>query len=251
MPALLGGRYNQAMPPTFSYGLWLRDSLHRSGIFGTIAHFARGTFEVLRDSLPSRRRNRFGDLQYDWDHRVDTTWSNVSLATRVREVFSGRGYQPTDPYIFREMMDRVEIELDSFTFMDLGSGKGRALLLAREYPFRRIVGMELLPELHAIAAQNIARLPLEQRERFELLCDDARQFVFPSGPLFLYLFDPFPEPILTEVIGNLKRVLRESPRPVLIGYQNPISEDVIAALPRFHKMGGTMQWALYSTAAEV
>jgi len=249
--ALFLRRYNQSMgEPKFSYATWLRDSRRTYGLVGTLSGLARGTYELLRDSLPSRRRLRYGDLDYDCDHRVDTTWSNVSFATRVREVFVGRGYQPTDPFIFREMMEHVPADLRGYTFIDLGSGKGRALLLAREYPFSRIVGMELLPELHSVARQNIECLPPEEQAGFELVCGDARQFVFPPGPLFLYLFDPFTAPILTKVIANLERSLSDNPRPVLIGYQNPISERVITASARFGKISGTMQWALFGLKPE-
>jgi SAM-dependent methyltransferase len=233
---------------SFSYAAWLRDSRRLYGVLGTIKRLATGGFELLRDSLPSRRRARYGDLDFDWEQRVDTTWSNVSFGTRVREVFVGRGYQPTDPEIFREMMEQVRADLRDYTFIDLGSGKGRALLLAREFPFTRIVGMELLPELHAVAQQNVARLPEGERGHFELLCGDARQFAFPTVPTFVYLFDPFPAPILAEVMTNLERSLAQAPRPVLIGYQNPVSEEVVAASPRFTKLGGTIQWALFRNA---
>ncbi len=234
--------------PVFSYSAWLRDMRRRHGIWGTAKQLAAGAYALLRDSLPWRWRQRFGDLDFDWEQRVDTTWSNVGFATRVREIFAGRGYQPTDPQIFREMMEHVRADLSGYTFIDLGSGKGRALLLAREWPFRRIIGMELLPELHAIAEQNVRRLPSQQQERFELHCGDARQFVYPAGPLFLYLFDPFPAPVLAEVLANLERSFQEDPRPMMIGYQNPISEFVIADSRRFQKLGGTMQWALFSRA---
>ena len=231
----------------FSYTGWWRDSRRTYGLRGALSGLARGAFDLLRDSLPSRKRQRFGDLDYDWEQRVDTTWSNVSFGTRVREVFSGRGYQPTDPQIFREMMEHVGADLSGYTFIDLGSGKGRALLLAREYPFARFVGMELLPELHAVARQNVRRLRDEEQGRFELLCGDAREFAFPEGPIFLYFFDPFPAPILAVVMANLERSLHGSPRPVFIGYQNPVSQRIIAACSPFQKLGGTMQWALYAT----
>jgi len=235
-------------PNTFSYAEWWRDSRRTYGVFGTLRRLTAGAVEIVRDSLPTRRRARFGDLDFDWEQRVDTTWSNVGLSTRVREVFAGRGYQPTDPHIFREMMGQVAADLHGYTFIDLGSGKGRALLLAREYPFARIVGMELLPELHEVARQNIAKFPAAERARFDMQCGDAREFRFPPGPIFLYLFDPFPAPILAEVVANLERSIDENPRPVLIGYQNPVSEAVIAASLRFQKLGGTMQWALFESS---
>ena len=231
--------------PHFSYTAWLRDARRQYGVFGATKRLAIGAYDLLRDSLPWRWRQRFGDLDFDWEQRVDTTWSNVGFGTRVREVFAGRGYQPTDPHIFREMMEQVPGDLREYSFIDLGSGKGRALLLAREYPFARIVGMELLPELHEVARQNVEKLPAAEQSRFELLCGDARQFVFPATPIFLYLFDPFPARGLAEVLRNLERSLAIDPRPVFIGYQNPVSESVIAASAQFRKLAGTMQWALF------
>ena len=229
----------------FPYRKLLRQSVRLRGVAGTIAQLARGGFELLRDTLPSRRRLRFGDLDFDFEQRADTTWSNIRFGTRVREVFAGRGYQPTDPSIFREMMEHIAADLSGYTFIDLGSGKGRALLLAREYPFRRIVGLELLPELHEVAKQNVARLRVEEHGRFELRCGDAREFEFPPGPLFLYLFDPFPAEILAEVLVKLEGSMARAPRPVMVAYQNPVSERVIAASRKFQKLGGTLQWALY------
>src|SRR5690349_19597255 len=109
----------------FSYSKLLRQSVRLNGVVGTASQLARGGFELIRDSLPSRRRLRFGDLDFDFEQRADTTWSNVRFGTRLKEVFAGRGYQPTDPSIFREMMGTIMTDLSSYTFLDLGSGKGR------------------------------------------------------------------------------------------------------------------------------
>jgi hypothetical protein len=49
------------------------------------------------------------------------------------------------------------------------------------------------------------------------------------------------------VIARLERGLRDEPREVIVGYQNPVSEHVLAQSKTFHKIGGTMQWALYRT----
>lgn len=224
----------------------LRDSIRLYGVLGTGRQLAGGFWEFLRDSLPGRRRLRYGDLDFDFEQRVDTTWSNVSAATRFREIFSGRGYQATDPVIFTEMMEHAGADFGEFTFIDLGCGKGRALLLARSFGFRRFAGVELLPELLAAARRNVDRLPPQERSRFELFASDARDYKFPSEPTFLYLFDPFPAVILKQVLGNLVRSVQERPRPILIGYQNPISELVMSSMPEFRKLAGTRQWALYS-----
>ncbi len=97
-------------------------------------------------------------MEYDWEHRVNTTSGTVGWRERLLGVFHSP-YQPTDAALFQEMMSSLPIAFSEFTFVDLGSGKGRTLLMASEYPFRRIVGVEILPELHRAAEKNIAKLP--------------------------------------------------------------------------------------------
>ena len=216
----------------------------------TLWQLAVRSYELLRDYTPARRRLRYGDLEYDWEERVDTTWSNVRLGTRLREIVAGRQYQPSDPALFREVMGGLAIDYPQFTFVDLGSGKGRALLLATEFPFARIVGVELLPELHARAGQNVLRFRGgAERERIELWCGDARRFPFPSGPLLVFLFDPFPEPVLEEVIANLRQAAGQQPRPLVLVYLNPISEHVLSSAGWLRRVCGNIQYAVYSGLA--
>ncbi len=121
---------------------------------------------MLRDLTPERRKSRYGDIDFDFDHGVDTTWATVSLRTRVREWLSGGQYQPSEPTLFREIIESLPVPPDGFTFIDLGSGKGRTLLMASSFPFRRIIGMELLEELNAIAAAEHRALPQRRAALF-------------------------------------------------------------------------------------
>ena len=123
---------------------------------GSLRYYGRELVDMLRDLTPARRKSRYGDIDFDFDHGVDTTWATVSLRTRVREWLSGGQYQPSEPTLFREIIESLPVPPDGFTFIDLGSGKGRTLLMASSFPFRRIIGMELLEELNAIAVQTIA-----------------------------------------------------------------------------------------------
>ena len=233
----------------FPYRARLREMLARHGALRTLGTLGKGAFEIARDYLPSRRRQRYGDIDFDWDRRVDTTWSNIPLRTRIRELLAGRAYQPSDPVIFDEIMSRLSIDCRQFTFLDLGSGKGRALLLASDYPFRRIVGVELLPELHAIAQKNVCQYRNERQQcrDFELHCCDARQYALPREPLVIFLFEPFPEDILRDVMLRVEQSLREAPRQVFLVYQNPVAEPVIAEFQIFRKIAGTIQYAIFDT----
>jgi hypothetical protein len=236
-------------PPNFPYRAWLRERFTRRGLLRTSAAMVKGAFEIARDHLPWRRRMRFGDIDFDWDYRVDTTLSNLPLGTRIREVLAGRAYQPSDPLTFHEMMAQLPIDFRNFTFIDLGSGKGRALLMASDYPLRRILGVELLPELHAIAEENVRKYssPRQQCRNFELHCGDARRFQLPPEPLVVFIFDSFPEDILREVIAGVERSVREAPRKVYLAYQNPVSERVLAEFSGLRKIAGTIQYAIFET----
>ena len=73
-------------------------------------------------------------------------------------------YRATSPHLFCLLMDSLQIDAGSFEFIDYGSGKGLIVLLASEYPFKRITGVELSPMLHATALQNLASIHLTDQE---------------------------------------------------------------------------------------
>jgi SAM-dependent methyltransferase len=207
---------------------WLLDNLRYEGYRGTLRWLIAGIWGFLRDSTPTRRRQRYGDMEYDWNFRVDTTSGTVGWRERLLGEFHS-AYQPTDPAAFREMLASLAIDYSKFTFIDLGSGKGRTLLMAAEYPFRRILGVELLPALHQIAQENIKKFqsPEQRCLAIEALCADARAFQFPDEPTLLYLFNPLPESGLIEVVHNLETSLGQHPREVFIVYHNPLLRHVL------------------------
>ena len=59
--------------------------------------------EFVRDSLPDRRRLRYGDADYDWEHRVNTTSAAVDWRDRLLGAFHSP-YQPTEAALFHEMV---------------------------------------------------------------------------------------------------------------------------------------------------
>lgn len=226
---------------------WWREQSQQNGAARATSLLLRNLWSFVRDSTPERRRQRYGDMEYDWEHRVNTTSGTVGWQARLLGLFFSP-YQPTDPALFREMMANLPIAFDQFTFVDLGSGKGRTLLMASEYPFRKIIGVELLAELHRAAEKNIrAYHSATQRcNRIEAVCADACEFIFPDTPMLLYLFNPLPEPGLRRTIRNLEQSLRQSPRQVWIVYHNPAMSGLLEASPAFVKSEGTVQYSLFT-----
>jgi len=236
---------------------WWREHAREKGIAATTSLLLRSLWTFARDSTPERRRRRYGDMEYDWEHRVDTTSGTVGWRARLLGLFHSP-YQPTDPALFREMMASLpalsqQFEFGAFTFIDLGSGKGRTLLMASDFPFRRIVGVELLPELHQIALENLRCYKSKSQKcwALEAVCGDATEFSFPAEPLVLYLFNPLPEPGLRRVVANLKNSLRARPREVYVLYHNPLLEHVLTASAGLTKLDGTEQYSVYSAGKAV
>jgi SAM-dependent methyltransferase len=226
---------------------WARDSVRSRGAWGTVKEFSEQFGLFLRDSFPDRRRSRFGDIDYDCDYGVDTTWARLPLSVRIREIFSERLYQPTVPAEFHSVISDVPADLSEFTFIDLGSGKGRVLLLASEYPFREVIGVEVQPELHKIAQGNVARFSSSARKsnRISSFCMDARDFVFPGEPLVIYMFNPFPDYVMKTVLENLRDSLRNSPRPTFVLYNTPWDAKIFASLGFLVKIHERENFQLY------
>ena len=208
-------------------------------------------YEFARDSTPERLRQRYGDADYDWDYRVNTTSGAVGWHDRLLGMFHS-SYQPTEPVAFHEMLDalrqQANLNFNDFIFIDLGSGKGRTLLMASDYPFRRIVGVELLSSLHQIALENLAQYKNDSQQCFALesVCADATDFPFPNDPLVLYLFNPLPESGLRHVVANLEQSLHSTPRAAYVVYHNPLLEYVLAESKMWKKIASTHQYSIFS-----
>jgi hypothetical protein len=108
-------------------------------------------------------------------------------------------------------------------FVDVGSGKGRVVLLAAMRRFREVIGVELSPVLHAIAECNLARVRdgghLASPASVEL--GDATELALPDGPVVLFLYHPFREAIALAVMDRVLASLAADPRPIAILYGHP------------------------------
>lgn len=134
------------------------------------------------------------------------------------------GHEPIQIPLFREMMVRANVDHERTMFIDFGSGKGRAIILAAHYPFRKIVGVEFSPTLDRTARRNV-EIFRDQRVRcpeIELLCQDAATYELPNEPLLCFFYNPFGPEVLNRVLTNLGESLATNPREVSVLYRNPV-----------------------------
>jgi SAM-dependent methyltransferase len=160
----------------------------------------------------------------------------------------GKRYEPTPYGILDELLSWLDVEYRRFTFVDLGSGKGRVLCLAAALPFRRVLGVEFAPELHAIAVENLAALPAGHRRTSEArsILADAATYALPHEPLVLFLFNPFEAGVLARVIEGLERSLAELPREIFVLYYMPVHEDVVDRSPAFVRLATSKDWVIWA-----
>ena len=145
------------------------------------------------------------------------------------------GYSAVAPSVFREACRRWRETLPSaarvaaYSFVDVGAGKGRALLLAAELPFRKVIGVELNDPLARTARKNIAwwqRLA-RPKAKIRVRREDALEFRWPRTPLLVYLNNPFECELVEKLASQLKSVGSSGPGLIDILYVNPACSDAL------------------------
>ncbi len=149
---------------------------------------------------------------------------------RVRHSLTYGKRTPTTVAKFGWLLSQLPLCYEKYVFVDVGCGKGRSLLMASDFPFQAIVGIELSPSLHGAAEDNIARYRSRHQRCFDIhaLLANATAFEFPDEPLVLYFFHPFSDVIMRQVLDNLTKSLQACPRDVVIIYFNPVHQNLIA-----------------------
>jgi SAM-dependent methyltransferase len=190
---------------------------------------------------------------------------DTRFGTDTAAPFFGRDQKPathfytaTTASLIYEILNSIPLQSNAFVFVDMGSGKGRALLVASEFPFAKVVGVELSNHLHGIAEENIKRYhPASQQcTAFHLHCMNVVDYVYGQQPLVLFLADPFGRETVRSVIANLEASLRATPREAFVVYIYPQFEDLLRSSNFFRKVreGGPRwrpwnRYVVYATSA--
>jgi 16S rRNA G966 N2-methylase RsmD len=164
------------------------------------------------------------DGDFDQTYGVDT--SGIVLLRELSVVgkhwTAGIDYQGIAPALFGEIIGHLKSRYEGYRFVDLGSGKGRALLLAAAHPFREIVGVEFSRELAAIAQRNIARYTGPRIcNNITVVNSDAAEYQLPASPLIVFMYDPFDQEVMTPVASNIIMAARGSTLPSYVIYCHP------------------------------
>ncbi len=127
-------------------------------------------------------------------------------------------YVATDYEIFRKAIRSIDIRAGEDVFVDFGSGKGRPVLLAAEYPFRRVIGVEYSKKLHDAACRNLRLSKRLVCQDVELVHADAGEWPIPPDATVLFFFNPFEGQVLAKVCDNIRASIAAAPRRITIIY---------------------------------
>jgi SAM-dependent methyltransferase len=228
----------------------------------------RGLGGTLRVALQRARRqlNRPGEAKprlhpFDERYGVDTGGliGGGELRSGHRNDVFNTAYYGMAPSRFQWVMeywlaDQTHAALANYSFIDLGCGKGRALMMASEFGFREVVGVELHAQLAGIAERNVgvwraaglAVCPVR------IICGDASEFAFPDGPCLLYLFNPFAAPVMKQLLERLEVYFGGRPGMLDLIYFNPEAGHLLESQPGFQLLWtGTVAMSQEDTAVDL
>jgi SAM-dependent methyltransferase len=183
---------------------------------------------------------------HPFDRKYSTDTGGYLAADELREGGAcddlNNGYSAVAPSVFREACRRWRETLPSssardgaYTFVDVGVGKGRALLLAAGMPFRKVVGVELNEALARIAQRNadLWARATKSRRKIRVLKQDALQFRWPRAPLLVYLNNPFACALVEKLAVKLASLATSGNGLVDVIYVNPACADAFTGSGKF------------------
>jgi len=153
--------------------------------------------------------------------------SGLTIRGNHRE--HGHGYRPSPCRLVEWTIGAIDYDLSRLTFVDHGAGKGRVLLLASQFPFHAVGGVEFAEELHDDATMNIAQFPRSRMKcrNVECVLDDASALGPPEGETVHYFFDPFSREMFAEVLNNIVVSYRKKPRRLYLILVDPVATELV------------------------
>jgi SAM-dependent methyltransferase len=204
----------------------------------------------------------FNDSGFDRRHGTDTGGMVPSADLDIDDDatrWQANLYLGSPDRVTRRLLKSLDIDYPDYTFVDYGSGKGRALFVAAELPFRKVVGVEISADLHHIAEKNLLLYESSNLMcRIELWCGNALEYPLPDGDLVLHMYHPFGPDVLREMLAVIEASAVAHPRRILVPYLFSIgvSKAVFQEFPAFRLVRDELcvnnlyRWTLYECCPE-
>jgi SAM-dependent methyltransferase len=192
------------------------------------------------------------EIRYGLDTSQPVKLDNLDIKSNNKS--RGIYYRPTRVRPLIKLITALKLPADS-VFVDLGCGKGRTLLLAAAYGFKKIVGVEFSSELCEYAKQNIAifRKKVQIDADIEVIESDVCDYEIKDNENVFFLFHPFDDVVMDKVLRNMENSFKQNNRKIWIIYNYPVCRGVIEKQANFVNSGeytfGNTEFAVYLRSA--
>jgi SAM-dependent methyltransferase len=209
-----------------------------------------GRLERLAERYTDHRTRAF-DRKYGTDTFERSLLSEIEIKGGFDPAFGTWMYGPINQDFFREMMRALPVRFQDYGFYDVGAGKGLALMLASEYGFRELVGIEFSPPLVEAGKKNVAIFERKVGRSLgvEWVCDDFMQWEIPNRPALFFMNAPFPHDIAVRAIRHVEESLAAHPRPAILLYRKAHGDTVkvMDASPQLRPLAASLFWRAYAS----
>ena len=133
-------------------------------------------------------------------------------------------YQGTSSRLFQAAMKDLDSSVLKGDFIDFGCGRGKVLLMALDYPFMKLHGVELSGKLVKEAERNLENYCAKKKKNplASIYLGDARFFLIPPTASVFFFYNPFTWSIFEPVVENILESLRRHPREIRLIYINDL-----------------------------
>lgn len=174
------------------------------------------------------------DIRYGTDTAGEIQLCDLKIDSD--NISEGNWYQATKERPFKNLMEIFSFPENS-VFVDLGSGKGKVLLMASAYAFKRVVGIEFASELCEIAKINISQFKKKiiSEVNIEIIEADVAQYEIKDDENIFYIANFFDSTVMDKVLKNIEVSLQKKPRKLWLIYHNPLCREVVDANVHFEE----------------
>lgn len=197
----------------FDVGRKLAGRVRSDGLTGTLKHARIVGLHRLHEALPPAAARGLPPTE----GKVELSELHIPHPSKV----AGVHYLPTPWRVLDWVHAALPADKSNLSFIDMGAGKGRAVMSAALHGYKRAFGIEFAPELAIAAEANIRRIPARPDQHVAIRCEDAGRAILPDGPLVVFLFNPFGPPVIDHVARSIAESNRRMARPIWVAYLNP------------------------------
>ncbi len=215
---------------------------------------SNGLLPTMAAALRFVKEVRHAWSEGDFDRKYGTDTGGVvddmeQLGVSKEHAAHAFGYEAIQLDVFARIMADLQLSPADYTFVDFGSGKGRAVMMAAESGFASVLGVEHSPVLHRAAMENCEKLRRKNptASPISLSCQDAAELEIPDGDLVCFFYNPFDGTILRRVLDKLAAAYQNRPRKLVVVYRNPSCPDVFDSFPFLRLIRSNSSYRVYAS----